>query len=206
MSVVYLAEHVRLGTQGGAEAPRARARGQRAVPRSVPARVEARRVDRPSEHRSDLRRGRGRGVLYIAMRYVEAPTSSRRSATRAGSSRCARPRSSTRSRAPRCRPCARARPSRREAGERLAHPDDHAYVSDFGLTKRAVGERAHGDGPAHRDDRLRRGTDQGRSRRPPRRRVLARVPALRMPDRACALPATSRWACCGRMSRPLRRR
>ena len=70
MSVVYLAEDGRL-SQGGAEAAGPGAGRGPGLPRPLPARVGAGRVDRPSERRPDLRGWGARGVLFIAMRYVE---------------------------------------------------------------------------------------------------------------------------------------
>ena len=54
-----------------AEDPDARAGIRCAFPRAVPARIRARRFDRPPEHHSHLRAGETAGCLFIAMRYVE---------------------------------------------------------------------------------------------------------------------------------------
>ncbi len=195
MSVVYLAEHVRLGRKVALKvlAPEL-AGSERFHDRFLRESKLAASIDHPNIvpiYDAD----EADGVLYIAMRYVEGSdlkqairdTRPARAAARVGDRRPDRER-------PRCRPCPRARPSRREAGERPAHArGPRVRVGLRPDEAGRVGERAHGDGPAHRDDRLRRtGADQRRSRRPTRRRVLARVPALRMPDRACALPARHR--------------
>ena len=70
------------------------------------------------------------------------------------------------------RPRARARPPRRQAGEHPARRrDDHAYLTDFGLTKRVAGGPAEtADGPVRRHARLRR------ARADPRRARSTRAP------------------------------
>ena len=61
MSVVYLAEDLRLKRQGRAEAPRRRAWARTNVPRALPARVGARGLDRPPNIVPIYEAGRGRG-------------------------------------------------------------------------------------------------------------------------------------------------
>ena len=195
MSVVYLAEHARLERKVALKvlAPEL-AGSERFHDRFLRESKLAASIDHPNIvpiYDAD----EAEGVLYIAMRYVEGSDLKQairdhgpaRTSARVGDRRPGRER-------PRCRSRSRARPSRREAGERPAHPRrPRVRVGLRPDEAGRVGERAHGDGPAHRDDRLRRaGTDQGRSRRPARRRLFARVSALRMPDRACSLPARHR--------------
>ena len=60
MAVVFLAEDMRLGPEGGAEDPRARAGRGRQLPRALPARVADGGEPRPPQRHPDLRRGRGR--------------------------------------------------------------------------------------------------------------------------------------------------
>ena len=135
-------------------------------------------------------------LLFIAMRYVEGRDLKERlrrgpldPADAIGVARAGRERA-------RCGARARPRPSRREAVQRAARhrrpPDgsDHVYLADFGLTKRMADEAGTGeDGASAGDDRLRRaGADRGRGDRRPRRRLLARLRALRVPRRAAAVP------------------
>ena len=152
MSVVYLAEDLRLKRPRRAEAPGRRSRRGRRVPRPLPARVGAGRVDRPSEHRPDLR---GRG---------DRRTSS--------SSPCATSRGATckeRLRHGRLDPAdatgilaqvASALDSAHARGlvhrdvkpsnvllDTGARPDgsDHVYLADFGLTRRVADEAGLGE-------------------------------------------------------------
>ena len=74
MSVVYRAEHPRLGTHGRAEGACGRARPGRELSRAVRARVAHGR--RRSTHPNVIPiydAGDAEGLLYIAMRYVEGP-------------------------------------------------------------------------------------------------------------------------------------
>jgi serine/threonine protein kinase len=76
----------------------------------------------------------------------------------------------------------------------LLDSDEHLYLADFGLTKSASDRSRPDDhGPDHRNGRLRRpGADRGQVRRRASRRLLARLPALRVPDGRGALPARLR--------------
>ena len=70
-----------------------------------------------------------------------------------------------------------------------AKEGDHVYLSDFGLTRRLLGLRAHRDGPVRRHPGLRRPrADRARAGRPACRRVRARLRPLRMLHRPGAVP------------------
>ena len=136
MSVVYLAEHVRLGRKVALKllAPEL-ADSERFHDRFLRESKLAASIDHPNIvpiydadeaegvlHRDALRRGIRPQAGDPRSRSLDP--GARRRDRRPGRERA------------RCRPRARARPSRREAGNVLLTPDDHAYVSDFGLTKR----------------------------------------------------------------------
>ena len=104
MGVVYLATHTGLDRQGRPQAPDARLRRRRGLPRAVPARVEARRQHRPPQHHPRLRRGRDRGHLLHrhALRRGRRPRDApaRRPAGAAGGASTSWPRSPRRSTPP----------------------------------------------------------------------------------------------------------
>ena len=71
----------------------------------------------------------------------------------------------------------------------LLDEDDHAYLTDFGITKQA-GRRLDGHRPDRRDARLPGArADPRRGGRRPHRRLRARVRALRVPRGHAAVPA-----------------
>ena len=198
---------------GRAEAHRPAAGRGRRLPRALRARVARRRLDRPPQRHPDLLRGREHdGALYIAMRYVEGEdlrtlvrargaAGARRAAacivaqvgaapstppTRAGSS------TATSSRPTSC-----------------SAPSDHAYLTDFGLTKRADARTAarRATGRLGRHARLRRArADPRRARRRARRRLRAGLRPLPRADRR-SRPTSARATRrrCGRTSTTTRR-
>ena len=100
----------------------------------------ARRGDRPPQRHPGLLGRRGRRALYLAMRFVEGEdlrTLRARARSRSSRTAAARDHRPGRRRA-RCRARARARPPRRQARQRAARRGDHAYLTDFGLTKRVT--------------------------------------------------------------------
>ncbi len=107
--------------EGRAQAARCRPRRGRVVPRALPARVGAGRVDRPSEHRPDLRGRDDRGSPFHrhALRRGTATSEERLQARPPGPGGRDRHPRPGRER-PRCGPRTRPRASRREALERAA--------------------------------------------------------------------------------------
>jgi Protein kinase domain len=198
MSVVYLAEHVRLGRRvalkllspelAGSERFRDRfLRESRLAasldhPNIVPI-YDADEVD---------------DVLFIAMRYVEG--SDLKEAIRApGTTRC-RPHGGHR-RPDRERPGCGARPWARPPGREARQRAPHTRGPRVRLGLRPdeaslIGERSHGHRAARRDDRLRRPrAHQGRRGRRTRGRVLARLRGRRVLHGARPLSPGPRGRC-----------
>ena len=136
-----------------------------------------------------MRRASTDGSLYLVMRYVAGPTCTRCCASRAGSTRRGRPsswRSSPRRSTPRTRPGSCTATSK-PANVLLA--GDHAYLSDFGLTRLAGSDTSlTGSGQwigtveYCSPEQLRGGrTDRAR------RRLLARLRAVRRAHRRAAV-------------------
>ena len=177
MSVVYLAEDLRLKRKVALKLLAAGLAEDEAFRDALPARVGAGRVDRPSEHHPDLRGRDDRGLLFIAMRYVEGRDLNERlqrgrldpadaigivaqvaSALDAAHARGLVHRD--------------VKPSNvlLDSG---ARPDgsDHVYLADFGLTKRVAEEAGIGD-----DGHLwARSTTSPRSRSPGKRSTGGRT-------------------------------
>ena len=174
---------------GRAEADRARARRRPALPRAVPRRAAARRVAGPRERDPDLRGGRARRAALPrdALRAGQRPAE-RCCSARARSSRSARWRSSARSRARSTRRTAQGLVHRDvKPANVLLDEDEHAYLTDFGVTKQ-LGDDTSDAGHGHA--RLPgAGADPRRAGRRAHRRLRARLRALRVPRRHAAVPA-----------------
>ena len=69
----------------------------------------------------------------------------------------------------------------------LVDASGHAYLADFGVTKRVHGRSALGEAGLLGTSTTSRPSRSGRRRRRPRRHLLARLPALRVPDRQAAV-------------------
>ena len=177
---------------GGAEADRAGARGRRALPRALPARVPDRRLARPLERDPDLRGRRGRRAAlhrHALCRGDDAEGGDRppRPAVRTPG---ARHRGSGGRRA-RPRPRTRPRPSGREAGEHPARGRGRARRGAARLPVRLRPDEAgldrqrpDGDGAVRRNRGVHRaGADRARRGRRVERRLLAR--------RACSSSAST---------------
>ena len=190
MGVVYRATQLDLDRPVALKliAPAPGARTRRSASASCASRALAAAIDHPNVH-PDLLRGRGAtGTLYIAMRFVDGrgPAHARPRA-RARSSPSARRGSSPRS-APRSTPRTRAGLVHRDVkpANVLLGAGDHAYLTDFGLTKRALAAPAlTRAGQLGRHARLRRArADPRRADRRARRRLRARLRALLRAHRA----------------------
>ena len=160
------------------------------LPRALPARVADRRLDRAPERDPGLRgrRGRRAAVHRDALRRRHRP---RAGARRPGAARARRAPcgSSRRSPARSTPPTPRARAPRRQAGQRAARPTsrEHAYLTDFGVAKRAGAATAPDERRAvGRHARLRR------ARADPRRRARR------------AAPTSTRSAACSTRCSPAR--
>ena len=164
-------------------------------------------LDHPNVVRT-LASGEDDGVLYLAMAYVDGvdlrellrregrlDARARGRLVRAGRRRARR------------RACGRARPPRREARQhpRRAGPDgEHAYVCDFGLARHvsSVGSLTGDRGFVGTVDYVAPEQIHGERDRRPRRRLLARLRALRVPRRRAAVRARQRAG--GRLRAPER--
>ena len=186
MSVVYLAEDLRLRRKVALKLLAAESRRGRVVPRTVPPRVASwpRRSTTRTSSRS-TRPGTSEDQLFIAMRYVEGRDLKERLAARpprpGGGDR---DRGAGRERARR-RPRARSRPPRREALER---PARHGRATGRLRPRLPGGLRPHEAGRRRGRDRRRRPPDRARSTtsRP------SRSPGRRSTD----APTSTRSAAC----------
>ena len=140
MGVVYLATTARAGSPRRAQGHRARAR---APTRSSASASSASRGCGRLEHPNIIpvyEAGEHDGSLFIAMRFVDGhdlARAARARAARAGGAGDSCPGGRRARRGAR----ARARPSRRQAGQRPPHRRrrrEHAYLTDFGLTREAA--------------------------------------------------------------------
>ena len=196
MGVVYRATDLVARPPGGAEADRARARARTSASASAScAEPRLAAVARPPERDPDLRgrRARRAAVPGDALRRGQRPQDAARA-------RAARSTPERALRDPRAR--SRARSTRRTArglvhrdvkpANVLLDEDEHAYLTDFGVTKQARRRRDR-----HRAGRSGRSTtspraDPRRAGRRAHRRLRARVRALRVPGRRAAVPPPDR--------------
>ena len=189
---------------GRAEDPRPRARGGRALPRALPARVPTGRLDRPPEHRPRLRRRRGRrrAVHRHALRRRRRPQAAARGGA-AAEGRSRRDRRPDRRR-PGRGACARARPPRRQTLERPRHGRRSRLPGRLRAHPPPLrpGGRIRGRALAGNARLCRAGADRGEEGGRAGGPVLARLPPARMPDRGAAVCPLHRG---GRSLRPPRR-
>ena len=195
MGVVYRATDLSLRAPGRAQADRARARRGRALPRPLPQGAAAGGRARPPERRPDLRG---------AASTTGSSTSRCATSTAATSRRCLGRRPHAGRPSARCAMLARS-PSALDAAHRrglvhrdvkpaniLLDEDDHAYLTDFGITKQ-LGWRIDRHRAAGRHARLPGArADPRRARRRPHRPVRARLRALRVPGGHAAVPPRDR--------------
>ena len=198
MGVVYQAYDPRLKRKVALKLIAPELSRRRVLPRALPGRDGARRLARAPERGPDLRRRRGTtasstwSCATSRERPEDAPAATRaRSSPERALSICAQVADALDSAHERGLVHRDVKPS-----NVLLDGDEHVYLADFGLTG-ALSEprrRARADALA-RHTRLRApGADRGRRGRRPRRRLLARLPALRVPDRRGALPRDSELA------------
>ena len=183
MGVVYRATQLALGRPVALKLIAAELRGRRRLPRALPARVAARRLDRPPQRRSrSTRRARPTAHLFIAMRYVEgadlayllarrAPLDAERAVRIIGQVAAALDAAHARGLVHR---------DVKPANVLIGGRGRHVYLTDFGLSKRAAARagmtthrpvRRHADYAAPEQIR---GEAHGR----PHRRLRARLRAL----------------------------
>ena len=182
---------------------------RRALPRSLPQGVAARRVARSPERHPDLRGGRARRAALPgdALRGGQRPqdaararADARRQSGRFGSW----PRSPAPSTRPTGADSCTATSSRRTCS---LDEDEHAYLTDFGITKQLGPDSTDTGQMVGTLDYLAPEQIRGEAVDAPQRLLRARLRALRMPRRRAAVPPRdARRRRCGRTCRRSRRR